>query len=279
MLLNIGCHLSVAKGFYKAGLQACEIGANTFQFFTRNPRGGKAKALDTEDIDKLKVLMREHQFSNLCAHASYTMNLCSNNEDTRDFAKQLFRDDLKRLKQLPRSYYIFHPGSHVKQGSEKGIEYIISALNEILLEDTETYILLETMAGKGSEVGRNLNEIKNIIDGVKYNKQLGVCLDTCHLYSSGYDLKNNLNGVVSEIDKIVGLEKVKAMHLNDSKTEFASFKDRHEKLGEGSLGWDTIESIVNHTAFENIVFNLETPNELEGYKREIEIVRNFVTNN
>ena len=271
--MNIGCHLSVANGYYKAGLRMLELGGNIFQFFTRNPRGGKAKALDQKDLDALKDLMIEYNFATICAHGSYTMNLCSDKEDVRTFAKELLRDDLDRLENLPRSYYIFHPGSHVKQGSDKGIEYIIESLNSVVTENNSIDILLEGMSGKGTEIGRSLEELAEIINGVKYNEKLGVCLDTCHLYSSGYDIVNKLDEFLAKVDDIIGLKRVKAMHLNDSKTEFNSKKDRHEMLGKGSIGIDAIANIINHKKLSHVVFNLETPNELEGYKKEIELLK------
>lgn len=272
-MLNIGCHLSIAKGFAKAAQQAVDIGGNTFQFFTRNPRGGKAKALDPKDIEKLSIIMEEHKFAPLFAHGSYTMNLCSDKEDIREFAKGILKDDLVRLSQLPKAYYIFHPGSHVKQGSEKGIEFIIEALNEAITEEIDITILLEGMSGKGTEIGRNFEEIATIIQGVKHNKNLGICIDTCHLYSAGYDIVNDLDGVLKQIDDTIGLDRLKAIHLNDSKTEFASNKDRHEVIGEGSIGDEAIIRIINHPLLRELTFNLETPNELDGYKMEIEYLK------
>lgn len=271
--MKLGCHMSIAKGFYNAGINAVEIGANTFQYFTRNPRGGKAKKIDLNDIKKLEMLIKDNDFGPLFAHASYTMNLCSDKEDVRTFAKELLRDDLDRLENLPRSYYIFHPGSHVKQGSDKGIEYIIESLNSVVTENNSIDILLEGMSGKGTEIGRSLEELAEIINGVKYNEKLGVCLDTCHLYSSGYDIVNKLDEFLAKVDDIIGLKRVKAMHLNDSKTEFNSKKDRHEMLGKGSIGIDAIANIINHKKLSHVVFNLETPNELDGYKKEIELLK------
>lgn len=272
-MLDIGCHLSISNGFHKAALDAISIGANTFQFFTRNPRGGKAKELDMEDIAKLKEIIKEYKFSPLFAHGAYTMNLASASEDTRDFAKMILKDDLERLKVIPNSYYIFHPGSHVKQGSEKGIELIVEALNEAIDEDNESIILLEGMSGKGTEIGRNMEELKAIIDGVKNNKNMGICIDSCHLYSSGFDIVNDLDGVVSHIDKVLGLERLKAVHLNDSKVEFGSNKDRHEIIGDGTIGKEAIINIINHPYLKNLPFNLETPNDLDGHKIEIEMLR------
>ena len=272
-MLKIGCHLSISKGYYKAGLEALSIGANTFQFFTRNPRGGSAKKIDHKDIEKFTKLFDENGFAPLFAHAPYTMNLCSDKEDIRDFAKNVFKEDLERLSLLPESYYIFHPGSHVGQGVEKGIDYIVEAMNDAIKEDCETTVLLEGMSGKGTEIGGKLEELKQIIDGVKYNKNIGICIDSCHLYSAGYDVVNKLDGVIGDIDKVIGLDRLKAVHLNDSKMEFASNKDRHEVLGEGTLGKDAIVRIINHPQLRNLVFNLETPNELDGYKNEIAFLK------
>jgi len=272
-MLKIGCHLSISKGYYKAGLEALSIGANTFQFFTRNPRGGSAKKIDHKDIEKFIKLFDENGFVPLFAHAPYTMNLCSDKGDIRDFAKNVFKEDLERLSLLPESYYIFHPGSHVGQGAEKGIGYIVEAMNDSIKEDCETTILLEGMSGKGTEIGGKLEELRQIIDGVKYNKNIGICIDSCHLYSAGYDVVNKLDGVIGDIDKVIGLDRLKAVHLNDSKMEFASNKDRHEVLGEGTLGKDAIVRIINHPQLRNLVFNLETPNELDGYKNEIAFLK------
>jgi deoxyribonuclease-4 len=272
-MLKIGCHLSISKGYYKAGLEALSIGANTFQFFTRNPRGGSAKKIDHKDIEKFTKLFDDNGFAPLFAHAPYTMNLCSDKEDIRDFAKNVFKEDLERLSLLPESYYIFHPGSHVGQGVEKGIDYIVEAVNDAIKEDCETTVLLEGMSGKGTEIGGKLEELKQIIDGVKYNKNIGICIDSCHLYSAGYDVVNKLDGVIGDIDKVIGLDRLKAVHLNDSKMEFASNKDRHEVLGEGTLGKDAIVRIINHPQLRNLVFNLETPNELDGYKNEIAFLK------
>jgi deoxyribonuclease-4 len=272
-MLNIGCHLSVAAGYHKAGLRALEIGANSFQFFTRNPRGGKAKALDQSDLDALERLMKENKFSTLFAHASYTMNLCSDKEDTRAYALDVLKDDLKRLKQIPNALYIFHPGSHVKQGPEKAIEFIVNALNESISENEDIWICLEGMSGKGTEVGRNFEELAAIIKGVKNNEKLGVCLDTCHLYSAGYDIVNDLDGVLEHFDKTIGLDRLRAFHLNDSKVDYASHKDRHEKIGHGSIGLEALLALINHEKLKHLTFNLETPNENEGYKKEIELLR------
>ncbi|WP_255813199.1 deoxyribonuclease IV [Acidaminobacter sp. JC074] len=274
--MKLGCHLSVANGFYKAGLQAVSIGANSFQFFTRNPRGGKAKALDQGDLDKLKTLMETHDFGHLLAHGSYTMNLCSNKEETRTYAKELLKDDLKRVAMIPGAIYVFHPGSHVKQGTEKGIEYIIQALNEAITEPSDVIVCLEAMSGKGTEIGRSFEELSQIIQGVKHNENLGVCIDTCHLYSAGYDIVNDLDKVLDDFNTIIGLDRLKAVHLNDSKMPFASNKDRHEKIGQGSIGLDGVIKMINHPVFRDVPFNLETPNEISGYAEEIKLLRSHL---
>lgn len=274
-MLNIGCHLSVSSGYLKAGKQAVEIGANTFQFFTRNPRGGKAKTLDYDDLNDLKMLMEENKFATLFAHGSYTMNLCSNKEETREYAKMILKDDLKRLDAIPNSLYVFHPGSHVKQGVEVGMNYIVEALNEAIDGNNKITVCLEGMSGKGTEIGRNFDELSEIIQRVKYNDNLGVCLDTCHLYSAGYDIVNDLDNVLIELDEKIGLDRVKAIHLNDSKMEFGSNKDRHEKIGQGTIGMEAIIKIINHPKLRHLPFNLETPNEIDGYKDEIELLRSM----
>lgn len=269
----LGSHLSIAKGYTKAVEEAIYIGANTFQFFTRNPRGGKAKELNLKDIDEAVELMKEYNFGQLLAHAPYTMNLCSEKEEVVSFSKYMMKDDLERLKNLPCNLYNFHPGSHVGTGVDKGIEKITKALNEIISGEETVLILLETMSGKGTEIGKTFEEIKMIVDGVKHTESMGVCLDTCHVYSAGYDIVNDLDGVIEEFDKIIGLDYLKAIHLNDSKTPFNSFKDRHEKLGLGTIGEKTLIEIVNHPKLKNIPFFLETPNESEGYKYEIDVLR------
>ncbi|MDV3427866.1 MAG: deoxyribonuclease IV [Bacillota bacterium] len=272
-MLNIGCHLSISKGFYFAGKQAAEIGANTFQYFTRNPRGGGRRELDQEDVKRLHDLVSEYKFAPLFAHAPYTMNLCSDKEEIRTFAKNVLKEDIERLKYLPKSYYIFHPGSHMGQGADRGIDYIVKALNEVIDENNDITVLLEGMSGKGSEVGKNFQELKAIIDGVKYNRKLGVCLDTCHLHSAGYDIVNDLDKVLDELDKIIGFDRVLGVHLNDNKNSLASFKDRHEVIGGGSIGLENIIKFINHPRIKNLTFNLETPNELDGYEREINLLR------
>lgn len=272
-MLKIGCHLSISNGFHKAALDALSIGANTFQFFTRNPRGGKARELDLKDINKLKEIMGEHNFAPLFAHGAYTMNLASVKPNVREFANMILKDDLQRIKEISNAYYIFHPGSHVGQGSEKGIEFIVNALNDAIDEDNKSTILLEGMSGKGTEIGRSMEELASIIQSVKHNKNMGICIDTCHLYSAGYNIVNDLDGVLKKIDETVGLDRLKAIHLNDSKMEFASNKDRHEIIGEGTIGKEAILRVINHPLLKKLPFNLETPNELEGHKKEIEILR------
>lgn len=272
-MLNIGCHLSVSKGFKAMGEEALKIGANTFQFFTRNPRGSKAKEIDVKDIEGLLELVKENKFAKLLAHAPYTLNACSADESTRQFAMEVMSDDLERMEYLPNNLYNFHPGSHVKQGTEAGIEYIINMLNTILNQEQTTTVLLETMSGKGTEVGRNFEELKQILDGVTLSNKMGVCLDTCHVYDAGYDIVNNLDGVLDEFDRVIGLDKLFAIHLNDSKNPFASHKDRHERIGEGSIGKEAIVRIINHPKLRHLPFFLETPNELPGYAEEIKILR------
>ena len=272
-MLNIGCHLSTTKGFENMGKEALEIGANTFQFFTRNPRGGKAKDIDINDMEGLLKIARENNFATILAHAPYTLNACSADERTREFAREMMEDDLKRMELMPNNLYNFHPGSHVKQGVEVGINYIVELLNNVLREDQTTTVLLETMAGKGSEVGRTFEEIAEIISRIELKDKMGVCLDTCHVYDAGYDIVNNLDGVLEEFDRIIGLDRLKAIHLNDSKNPFKSHKDRHEKIGEGFLGLEAITNIINHPKLKHLPFFLETPNELDGYAKEIELLR------
>ena len=275
-MFKIGCHLSASKGYVHMAKEILSIGGNTFQFFTRNPRGGTAKELDKNDIDKFKEMAKVEGIPIVLAHAPYTINVCSADEKIRRFGIETMKDDILRLDLLDNAMYNFHPGSHVNQGVDVGIQFIIDALNEIISENQRTLVLLETMAGKGSEVGRSFEEIKRIIDGVKHNEKLGVCLDTCHVYDAGYDVVNNLDGVLDEFDKIIGLDRLKAIHLNDSKNPFESHKDRHEKIGEGSIGVDAFERIINNDRLKNLPFYLETPNELDGYKKEIEILKSKV---
>ncbi|EEH97264.1 deoxyribonuclease IV [Clostridium tertium] len=272
-MLNIGCHLSTTKGFENMGKEALQIGANTFQFFTRNPRGGKAKEINMEDMEGLLKIAKENNFSTILAHAPYTLNACSADERTREFAREMMIDDLNRMELMPNNLYNFHPGSHVKQGVEIGINYIVDLLNTVLSKDQTTTVLLETMAGKGSEVGRTFEEIAEIISRVELKEKMGVCLDTCHIYDAGYDIVNDLDGVLEEFDRVIGLNRLKAIHLNDSKNPFKSHKDRHEKIGEGSLGLEAITRIINHPKLKHLPFFLETPNELDGYAKEIELLR------
>lgn len=272
-MFTIGCHLSASKGYLAMAKQAVSIGANTFQFFTRNPRGGKAKEINEDDVKAFLEYSKEHGINRILAHAPYTLNACSADSGIREFAKNTMADDLKRMEYTPGNYYNFHPGSHVGQGVEVGIDFIAEMLNEILTKEQTTTVLLETMSGKGSEVGRNFEELKAIIDKVKLKDKLGVCLDTCHIWDGGYDVVNNFDGVLDEFDKIIGLEKLKAIHLNDSKNDLASHKDRHEKIGEGKIGLDAISKIINNERIKELPFYLETPNEIDGYEREIELLK------
>lgn len=271
----IGCHLSFAKGYESMGVQALEIGANAFQYFSRNPRGGAAKEFDKSDAGKLLDIAARNGFAPFLVHAPYTFNPCSADAGLRDFARKAMCEDLLRQQNLPGSYYNFHPGSHVGQGAEKGISMIAELLNEILLSEQSCVVLLETMSGKGSEVGASFGEIAEIMERVKLNRKLGVCLDTCHVYSAGYDIVRNLDGVLEEFDSKIGLERLKAVHLNDSMTPFNSRKDRHAKIGEGTIGLDAIARIINHPKLSSLPFYLETPNELSGYAREIALLRSL----
>ena len=268
----IGCHLSTTGGYRSTVKTALSIGANTFAFFTRNPRGSKAKAEDPADAAKAMELMREHQFGPLVAHGAYTMNLCTADPEARAFAAEILTDDLRRMSLLPGNFYNFHPGSHVGQGVEAGIEYIAKALKQALSHGYPVKVLLETMAGKGSEIGGRFEELKGIMDAVG-SENVGVCLDTCHVYDGGYDIVRNLDGVLAEFDSVIGLDRLWALHLNDSKNPFASHKDRHECIGRGSLGEETFRAIVNHPRLQGKPMILETPNELPGYAREIEMLR------
>lgn len=275
-MLNIGCHLSISNGFEAIGKQALEIGANTFQFFTRNPRGGSARKIEQSDVDALKQLMSENGFSQVLAHAPYTMNLCSAKPETREFALNTLKDDLQRMEYIPGNLYNFHPGSHTGQGIEKGTEQIISALNEAMFPEMNTIVLLETMAGKGSEIGGKFDELKAIIDGVDYKDKIGVCLDTCHVFDAGYDIVNNLDGVLDKFDRIIGLDRLKAIHINDSMNYLGCHKDRHQKIGEGAIGLDAFKRIVNHPSLKNLPFFLETPNDIDGYAYEIRLLKSMV---
>lgn len=272
-MIKIGCHLSSSKGFLHMGKEAEKIGANTFQFFTRNPRGSKAKALNMDDIKAYQEYASVYGIPVILAHAPYTLNPCSKDARVREFAFETMEDDIRRMEYLPGNYYNFHPGSHVGQGSEEGIRQIAEVLNHILKPDQTTTVLLETMAGKGTEIGRSFEELRGIIDRVELDSHLGVCLDTCHVYDAGYDIVQDLDGVLEQFDKIVGLERLKALHINDSKNPFESHKDRHEKIGEGSLGVDTFFNIINHPKLRELPFYLETPNELDGYAKEIALLK------
>lgn len=274
-MLNIGCHLSASKGFLNMGKTAISIGGNTFQFFTRNPRGGSAKDIDPADAKALITLMNENGFAKILAHAPYTLNACAKVPSIREFAYNTMLDDLKRMEFVPGNMYNFHPGSHVGQGIETGIELIFDLLNSILWEEQTTTVLLETMAGKGSEVGSRFEELRDIIDRVELKDKIGVCLDTCHVHDAGYDIVNDLDGVLTEFDEVIGLDRLRALHLNDSKNPLGAHKDRHEKIGEGYIGKDAFARIVNHPALSHLPMFLETPNELDGYKAEIELLKSL----
>ena len=272
-MLTIGCHLSSAGGFLAMGKTAIEIGANTFQFFTRNPRGSKAKAIDPEDVRKYHEYAAEHGITKILAHAPYTLNPCSKDSRVREFALETMADDLKRMEYVLGNCYNFHPGSHVGQGAKAGIDMIADTLNQILRPEQTTTVLLETMAGKGSEVGRSFEELQEILSRVELQDHMGVCLDTCHVYDAGYDIVQDLDGVLEKFDQCIGLDKLKAIHMNDSKNLFSSHKDRHEKIGEGSIGTECMVRIINHPALQGIPVYLETPNELDGYAAEIALLK------
>lgn len=271
--MYIGSHLSFSKGYEGLGKNALDIGANTFQFFTRSPQGGQARDLDLEDVENLNKIIKEHDFKHILAHAPYTLNPASAKDYVREFAEIVLKDDIYRMSFFEGSLYNFHPGSHVGQGVEKGVELIVDILNRIIDPSQETTLLLETMAGKGTEIGRTFEELAMIINGVRIKNKIGVCLDTCHIYDAGYDIVNDLDGVIDEFDRVIGLDKLKAIHLNDSKNTLGSRKDRHEKIGEGNIGLDTFINIINHPKLKHLPFYLETPNELPGYKKEIELLR------
>ncbi len=275
-MLYIGCHLSASNGNVAMIHTAKELNANTFAFFTRNPRGSKAKEQDPKDCEKAMELLTENGFGKLVAHGAYTMNLCTAQEKDRAFAAEVLRDDLRRMASLPGNFYNFHPGSHVGQGMETGIQQITEALKRAMEPEYPVTVLLETMAGKGSEVGSRFEELKAIMDGVG-SERIGVCMDTCHVYDAGYDIVNNLDGVLAEFDRVIGLDKLYALHLNDSKNPFTSHKDRHECIGQGSLGLETFRNIVNHPRLKDKPMILETPNELPGYAREIALLRQMET--
>ncbi len=272
-MLKIGCHLSSSKGYAAMGREARRIGADTFQFFTRNPRGGSAKQIDPEDVAEFLAFAREQGIERILAHAPYTLNACSADPHVREFARNTMADDLERLEFTPGNYYNFHPGSHVKQGAEKGIEYISGMLNTVLKPGQHTTVLLETMSGKGSEVGRSFEELRAILDRVELSDQMGVCLDTCHVWDAGYDIAGNLDGVLEEFDRIIGLGRLKAIHLNDSMNPLGAAKDRHAKIGEGRIGLRALSGVVCHPALRELPFYLETPNDLDGYAREIALMK------
>lgn len=272
-MLYIGNHTSSSKGYLAMGKQMLANGGNTFAFFTRNPRGGNAKAIDPADVAKFLEIAKEHEFGKIVAHAPYTLNACAAKENLRDFARETFADDLKRMEATPGNYYNFHPGSHVGQGIEVGIQKIAEVLNAVLTEDQTTTVLLETMSGKGSEVGSHFEELRAIMDLVEKRDKLGICLDTCHVWDGGYDIVNDLDGVLTEFDRIIGLDHLKAIHLNDSLNPLGSHKDRHARIGEGQIGLDALVRVIRHPALEGKPFILETPNDDEGWTREIALLR------
>lgn len=272
-MLTIGSHLSSSKGYLAMGKEAVKIGANTFQFFTRNPRGTKAKAIDPADVEKFLNYASEHGIARILAHAPYTLNGCSADEHLRELARDTMKDDLRRMEYTPGNCYNFHPGSHVGQGEEAGIAFIADMLNQILEPGQHTTVLLETMAGKGSEVGRCFEELREILDRVRLSDYMGVCLDTCHVWDGGYDIAGDLDGVLTEFDRVIGLNRLKAIHLNDSLNPLGAHKDRHAKIGEGCIGAEALKRVVTHPALKDLPFYLETPNELDGYAREIAMMR------
>ncbi|MGN0346628.1 MAG: deoxyribonuclease IV [Lachnospiraceae bacterium] len=274
-MIHIGNHLSSSGGFLAMGKAAVELGADTFAFFTRNPRGGAAKDIKPEDAEALLQFMEEHHFGKLVAHAPYTMNVCAEKENIRTFSVEMLKDDLKRMEYVPGNYYNFHPGSHVGQGTEVAIPFIAKALNESIWDKQQTIVLLETMAGKGSEIGRNFEELREIIDRVNLQEKVGVCLDTCHIWDGGYDL-SDVDKVLKEFDDIIGLDKLKAVHLNDSMNCLGTHKDRHAKLGEGKIGEARLRAVVTHPLLQGKPFILETPNDDAGYKKEIALVRSWM---
>lgn len=272
-MLKIGNHLSSSGGYEAMGKMAVKLQTNTFAFFTRNPRGGKAKAIDEQDVKRFLHLAEEQGFHKLVAHSPYTLNPCSADPGLREFAKNTFADDLHRMEYTPGNYYNFHPGSHVKQGAEKGIALITEMLNEVLTPEQTTTVLLETMSGKGSEVGRNFQELRQILDGVHLKEKMGVCLDTCHVWDGGYDIVNDLDGVLEEFDQVIGLEHLYAIHLNDSLNGLGSHKDRHARIGEGQIGLEALVRVINHPALRHLPFILETPNDEDGYAQEIALLK------
>lgn len=275
-MLRIGPHVSYSKGFLNMAKTARSIGANTFQYFMRNPRGARAKAIDEKDLEEFKKYIEENNIGPILTHAPYTMNLASKTKRTREIAHIILEDDLKKMEMLPGNLYNLHPGAHVGQGVEEGTRLIVEALDSVLWDGMNTKVLLETMAGKGTEIGRSFEEIRDIIDRSKFGDNIYVCLDTCHIFEAGYDIVNDLDGVLEEFDNVIGLHKLQAIHINDSKNPLGARKDRHEKIGEGSLGIETFERIVNHPVLQKIPMYLETPNELDGYEHEIKILRELV---
>lgn len=272
-MLTIGCHLSSSKGYLAMGKEALKIDANTFQFFTRNPRGGKAKDLNEQDVDAYLAFARENGIKRILAHAPYTLNACSAEEGLREFAKNTMEDDLRRLEYTPGNLYNFHPGSHVKQGVSVGISYIADMLNALLKQEQSTTVLLETMSGKGSEIGRNFEELREILDRITLQEHMGVCLDTCHVWDGGYDIVSRLDEVVDEFDRVIGLQYLKAIHLNDSLNPLGAHKDRHAVIGGGYIGEEALVRVINHPALRHLPFYLETPNDLEGYAKDIALLR------
>ena len=274
-MLNIGCHLSSANGYLAMGETAKTIDGNTFQFFTRNPRGGKAKKFVPQDAAALEDFLQQHSFAPILAHAPYTLNACSAKEETRNFALEVMRDDLERLEHLPHSLYNFHPGSHTGQGVETGIQQIADLLNAVITKEQTTTVLLETMAGKGTEVGSTFSELAAIIEKVELEKKRGVFLDPCHIFDGGYDIVNDLEGVLAEFDMVIGLERLKAIHINDSMNTLGCHKDRHAKIGQGGIGLEAFGRLINHPALRHLPYYLETPNDLAGYKEEIKLLRDL----
>lgn len=274
-MFYIGSHLSTSKGYKKMAEDALSISANTFQFFSRNPRGSKMKKLDTKDLESMIEIIEENNFGPILAHAPYTLNPCSAKENVREFANIVLKEDLKRLELFPKTYYNFHPGSHTGLGKEKAIDIIVAQLNDVIDKNQNTMVLLETMSGKGTEVGSTFEEIATIIEKTNYKDKIGVCMDTCHVHEAGYDIINNLDKVLEEFDNIIGLNYLYAIHLNDSKNKIGAAKDRHEKIGEGTLGLNTIAKIINHEKLRHLPFYLETPNELDGYGKEIKLLKSL----
>ena len=272
-MFTIGSHISIAKGFKKAAQISVDIGANTFQFFSRNPRGGNAKEFNEKDMAAFQKIREENNFGKLLAHAPYTMNLAAANEDTYEFAKMIIREDVKRMDSIGVEYICFHPGSHVGSGVEEGTRKIIEGLNQAITGDENITVLLETMSGKGTEIGRSFEEIRAIIDGVEHNERMGVCMDTCHIFSAGYDIVNDLDGVLDEFDRVIGLDRLKTIHLNDSMMPFGKNKDRHAGIGEGEIGMKALLEVVNHPKLREISFFLETPYDDEGHGREIAMLK------